>query len=279
MPVDLTRFDFYAKNFIHSDNIRAMSLEEIGQYIILLCESWLTGKDCTLPEDPKTLSNLCRGSKVTNKVLDMFPVVPELGRRRNDRLYEEWLTAVKRSEDGKAAVQARWNGGNTTVIRPYDIGNTPSEKLVLPKPSQANPNQINPSQEECDFRNITIKYRTGIGNKHSKSKWFREKYEYACRQFGEEAVLAEFEDWAESNKWRSDSLKDTGLRFFFSDLPELIEESAAVRKMETAPAAEQVEIDSVKETANAIARQEFERRHAEIEAEQENLKNLPNDQF
>jgi hypothetical protein len=112
---------------------------------------------------------------------------------------------------------------------------------------------------------------------------FRERYSAACAQFGEDAVLGEFDDWAASNQWRADSLRDTGLRFFFSDLPEMIEESAAVHKMEKSAKAETAESDSAAQAAILLGReagrQEFERRHAEVEAENSAISGMPADKF
>ena len=284
MPTDLTRFDFHVLRFMKSLDVMAMTDAEVGQYILLLSESWLIGDDCTLPDNVDLLARLARTEEVSPLVLKKFPVTDTKWghRRRNTILYAEWLNTLKRSDDGRKAVQSRPDR-STEFVRPYNDRTTNDVATMVPKPSQANSNQAEPNQESHDIHTITRKYRAAIGKSHSRSKFFAEKYETACRQFGEDAVIAEFEDWAESNKWRKDSLGNSGLRFFFSDLPEMIEESAAVHKMEKSAKAETAESDSAAQAAILLGReagrQEFERRHAEVEAENEQAKELPVDQF
>jgi len=263
MAVDLTRFDFNAKSFLHSDNVRAMTFEEIGQYVLLLCESWLTGKECTLPEDPMILRGLCRGARPTNKVLAMFPVVPQLGRRRNERLYMEWLNAVSRSESaserGQRGNEVRWGIAHESPKNRPAMADAIAEES--PKPSQANPNQTNPYQgKESNFSNIAIQYRTAMGRGHSKAKQFREKYVDVCSAHGEDAVLGAFSEWAESNVWRKEHLGNTGLRFFFSDVSDLIEERRTVEQMKP----KQLSEAEIKVINEAGSEEEYRRRIAPL---------------
>jgi len=103
MAADFTRFDFHAKRFYFSDSVRIMSAEEVGQYILLLVEAWMGGKDASLPDNPKMLARMARVDTVSDSVLAMFPIVQtELGpRRRNETLYAEWTAALERSETGR----------------------------------------------------------------------------------------------------------------------------------------------------------------------------------
>jgi len=127
---DFTRFDFHAKRFYFSDNVRIMSAEEVGQYILLMVEAWMGGKDASLPDNPKMLARMARVDVVSESVLAMFPVVEtEHGpRRRNKTLYEEWDAALKRSKQAKKNVDARWGNDptdeHTDEIPPYNDGNT-----------------------------------------------------------------------------------------------------------------------------------------------------------
>jgi uncharacterized protein YdaU (DUF1376 family) len=153
MSIDLTRFDFNAKRFVHSDTVRSMSLEEIGQFILLLSEAWLTGKDASLPDDAAALANMCRGRKVSPKVLLQFPLVPGTDRRRNEPLYKEWLAATKRSEGGRKSAEARW-GGNATAMRTHSDGTADELHTHMPKPYQSNPNQT--KQKEKAFAEAQV---------------------------------------------------------------------------------------------------------------------------
>jgi uncharacterized protein YdaU (DUF1376 family) len=49
-------FQFYPRDFLASDKVARMNLEELGMYILLLCYSWL-GEG--LPVNPKELARLC----------------------------------------------------------------------------------------------------------------------------------------------------------------------------------------------------------------------------
>src|SRR6266702_5497525 len=143
---DLTRFDFYAHRFVNSENVQAMSLEEIGQYILLMCAAWLTGKDASLPDNPKALATICRGVPVTELVLSMFPVAPETGRRRNARLYEEWLEAQGRVENGREFAERRWGNRKNGKNGCQPNGNPLATQWGAN--AQTKPIQTKPSQEE-----------------------------------------------------------------------------------------------------------------------------------
>lgn len=49
----------YVKRFLASKQVRAMTLEEVGAYTLLLCEQWDTA-DCMLPDDDQALANFSR---------------------------------------------------------------------------------------------------------------------------------------------------------------------------------------------------------------------------
>lgn len=224
--VDLTRFDFHAQRFMHSDNVRAMTLEEIGMYILLLTESWLTGKDASLPDSMEVFKTISRGKDVPKLVIDMFPVVETRwgARRRNPTLYCEWVEAVKRSDDGRMAVEKRWEKQRN--VTPSYERNTPVYTESIPKPSQADSNQTNPSQKDmagpCSFRNISTHYASFMGIGHSHSKKHVEKYHQACQKYGEDRVLEIFDEWAQSADWLRDKRDANGLNLFWKPLEDMI---------------------------------------------------------
>jgi len=289
MATDLTRFDFHAMRFWTSEAVESMKAEEVGQYILLLCKAWILGKDTSLPNDMSYLSSAAKG-KVSEKVLNRFPVVEtEWGpRRRNDVLYEEWLAANLRSTSARKSVESRWNNErNTNVSRTNDerntndireeIGRNTSSYTQSSQASQSN--QIKSNQGSGDFHNIAIKYRTAMGRGHSKAKTVRAKYAEVCSQFGEDAVLTAFEEWAESNQWRKDNLGNSGLRFFFSDLGDIIEETkavAALKPKETVVSEDEVE--RINREANEQALKDLEplkKKIREEEAAAEKLRSAP----
>jgi uncharacterized protein YdaU (DUF1376 family) len=112
------------RDFMSSPDVQIMTAEECGSYFFLLQNAWLSGQDCTLPNDPERLAKLARVAKLSETVLGKFKLDKE-GRLYNPRLLDEWKEAIKRSKDGKKAIQTRWekkvrqnNDRDTTVSAP-----------------------------------------------------------------------------------------------------------------------------------------------------------------
>jgi uncharacterized protein YdaU (DUF1376 family) len=111
----LTRFDFDAGDFLSSPDVASMTATEIGQYVLLLCAAWLSGKDATLPNDPKVLAKLARAPRgVSPKVFAKFKVCSgDTNLIYNPRLSQEWDAALdraqRRHEKAQKAAESRWN--------------------------------------------------------------------------------------------------------------------------------------------------------------------------
>lgn len=242
---DLTRFDFHAMRFIHSEDVLAMSAEEVGQYILLLCHAWLSGKDASLPSDKDSLARFARVDKISPRVMKKFDLVDTAwGKRfRNETLYAEWMKAQERSDNGKKAVTTRWNNERADLVipKPYNsntdvsTSNYPSQAI----PSRTEPDQTNQSNDSGDFKNLAIRYRRAFATRLSGSKNVRQRYSEACRQFSENIVLEMFDNWSQTAGWIKDwaaegKLRTDGLKGFYNQLPEMLEIEAEVKKDETA---------------------------------------------
>ena len=284
MP-DLTRFDFHAFRFMYSEDVRSMSACEVGQYILLMCEAWLSGKDASLPDDLKILALWARCEQVSDKVLAKFPVVDtEIGpRRRNARLYSEWCKVLERqevaSENGK-------KGGSSTSVYKSDAARengklggrpkNPTETQALTQ-TQTNPNQAVPNQTktfEHYFKNLAVRYRKSFHVNLSHGAMQKQEYANACAKFGEDVVLEKFESWAPDNMWIQERRHTNGLRQFYEALPSMVEADAS-----TAWETEQTKIDltlaaRASEEGNRLAiaeRDEHLRKIAEEEKLAENF--------
>jgi uncharacterized protein YdaU (DUF1376 family) len=113
-PVRLTRFDFDAADFLSSPDVASMTATEIGQYVLLLCAAWLSGKDATLPNDPKVLAKLARAPRgVSLRVMEKFKVCStKADLIYNSRLSQEWDAAQdraqRRHEKARNAAKSLW---------------------------------------------------------------------------------------------------------------------------------------------------------------------------
>lgn len=235
MP-DLTRFDFYAMRFTHSEAVTMMSAQEVGVYMLLLCRSWLMGKEASLPDNLQFLAREGRVSEVSQIVLDQFPVVEtSLGpRRRNKTLHQVWIEAQARvelaAENGRRGNEKRW--GSDRVATGSGSGGD-SFGIANPSlnPTQSDPTQSDASQPEQhaggSFKNLKRVYVAVIGSSPNGGKDAAVKYDDVCRKYGEGVVLDKFNAWAVDKKdWLQNNCRagaGGGLRFFFEDLESLVE--------------------------------------------------------
>lgn len=118
---------------MNSEDVESMSDAEVGQYILLLCKSFVSGKAASLPDDLLYLAKVARCTKVSDLVLKKFPMVETTWgrRRRNEAMYGEWLSAADRSasasERGKKGNEIRWSGYES----PKDLVEDQWSKLVI----------------------------------------------------------------------------------------------------------------------------------------------------
>lgn len=278
MAIDLTRFDFHVLRFMKSLDVMAMTPEEIGEYILLLSESWLIGDDCTLPDDMKLFATLARTDKVSPKVLKKFPVIPDTeewgGRRRNPILYEEWRAAEKRSLDSSE----KGRKGNEIKYSPQ---RDRSEAVAIPvrpdptspKPNRAEPirtkpNQSDPDQCQGDFKFIRTRFRSFFHLKPADREKDVLEYLQACSSYGEDWVLAQFDLWAPENMWVREKKNRFGLSTFYKELAEIREADSlssareSVQKLDTS-AVDLGYVEEQKAREAAVAAEELAKREKE----------------
>lgn len=114
-------FQFYPSDWLGSQRVQMLTLEEEGAYIRLLASCWQHG---SIPADPEMAAKIIgKGGSTTlaTTVLTMFQPAKEQGRMTHDRLELErekqaaWR--AKSSAGGKKSAEMRSNlkGGSTTV--------------------------------------------------------------------------------------------------------------------------------------------------------------------
>jgi uncharacterized protein YdaU (DUF1376 family) len=109
-------FPFYVQDFSSDGIVEAMTTQQVGAYILLLCKSWREDPPGSLPSNDLTLS---RWSRMTSDewtasrdgVLAAFTLGTD-GRYYQKRMREEYKKLVdlykKRSDAGRTAAKERW---------------------------------------------------------------------------------------------------------------------------------------------------------------------------
>ena len=103
MPAErLPYFPFFARDFLASSKVMAMSAEEVGCYTLLLCTAWGQEPVGTLPADDAVLARWCRVSietwaTIRGRVLAPF-TLGEDGRWHQPRMEAEAVTARAKYE-------------------------------------------------------------------------------------------------------------------------------------------------------------------------------------
>lgn len=132
-------FLFNVADWLLSDTIAIMTVEQEGAYIRLLARQW-HDETCTLPDDDEVLSRLSRlnGKWATEGKLvrSCFqPMRDQPGRIANPRLYEEWISANERlekwTENGRKGGRPKTQSKPMGIPRANPLGN---QNLTQPEP-------------------------------------------------------------------------------------------------------------------------------------------------
>lgn len=146
-------FPFYPDHFACDGVVEAMTTEEVGAYILLLCKAWREEPAGSIPSDDGVLA---RWARLSPEVWERCkPGVLRAFTARNGRLYQKRLesefakfraTTRRKSQHGKAAAEARWkkDGRNSNPQPPLYAGALP---MHCPSNADAVPND---AKEEKD---------------------------------------------------------------------------------------------------------------------------------
>jgi uncharacterized protein YdaU (DUF1376 family) len=174
-------FSFYPYEFIEDENVVAMTMEERGIYITLLCRQWVNG---SIPADIPSLARMLNRTPAEMETLwaaiaPCFPPHPELADRvANARLERERNESLRRiagaSAGGRAsaeskrkrkstAVQPELNGGSTAVQPELNSGSTGVQRQSKSTPCNVVScnNKERPAETDLtvEFRNIYPAHR------------------------------------------------------------------------------------------------------------------------
>lgn len=137
-------FPFYVRDFASDGKVEAMTTEEVGAYILLLCKAWLEEPPGTLPADDAVLARWARVDPVTwstcsARVLAPFTLSSRDNRYVQKRMqleYQKLLHTLQgRSEGGRRGAQTRWgeNGVGRVCMGESDVSdNTHTTEPMAP---------------------------------------------------------------------------------------------------------------------------------------------------
>lgn len=228
---DFSRFPFHVIRFLSSDAVDKMTAEEVGQYILLLCRSWVRGKDACLPDDLEYLARHARVGKVSPLVLSKFPVVEtsEGPQRRNPVLYQEWIASTSEEKEKVSTESLIYN----ILYNKKESSNT--ESSVYKGTSNTTKPYI---KEEKQVKYNTDKFKYADKFKYIQTRWLAifktqlfnslknvSAFNEACQKYGEDVVTSHFDDWAKNNFERIQALERPGffLSFYTNDLEIILE--------------------------------------------------------
>lgn len=135
-------FKFYIDDFLSSDDVRAMSVAEIGAYVLLLCTAWGQEPPATLPDDD---TRLARWAQMTpeewakSRPAVLAPWRPAGNGRlvspRLKREHEEMQRASRaKQEAGRSGAAVRWQGHSRAMADPWQNDASPESRVQSPDP-------------------------------------------------------------------------------------------------------------------------------------------------
>lgn len=180
-------FKFYPKDWLTSNTIILMTLEQTGAYIGLLCNAW-SEDCCTLPREPDLLKRLAKWNDEQHgdfaPVLACFPLTRNGKRRHNPRLSKERLEATtyrdKQSDGGRKGMESRYR--KPPVVR--TVKDRSADALAC---------------TVIDFDTFWAAYPNKVGPKAARKAWDRAKDKPVIAE-----VLNALDRAKKSQKWTKD---------------------------------------------------------------------------
>ena len=129
-------FPFYVNNWLSSARVSAMTLEQQGAYVRLLCFAWNSGA-AALPQDQALLASLSalqsRWDAVSGPIMACFHV-GEDGKLHNEKLDECWTSAcsfsASRSRAGVRSGAVRRQHSATSVEHMFNKCSTRDDQVL-----------------------------------------------------------------------------------------------------------------------------------------------------
>jgi uncharacterized protein YdaU (DUF1376 family) len=202
-------FSFYPYDFMGDENVIAMTLEERGAYITLLCRQWANG---SIPADVPALARILKRTTTEMEMLwpavsPCFPGHPVLENRlANTRLELERELTIKRikgaSKGGKTAAENRRRSKLTSTGEVVDLDRSSTPEVVNPYVMYCSNNKESKSESQDakwgEFRSLYPAHR--LDEEPALRAWL-------SREGEADAILAGTRLWVASDDWTADGGK------------------------------------------------------------------------
>lgn len=162
------------------------------------------------------------------EILDEFEKVGLLTRQSDEKgkVWGFWVGIEKRLPS--ESTRERYKKGMSSVfngVQNLTIESRQDHDNIVPRLDRIRLDKIS---KEADFRNLAVRYRRAFHVNLSHGNIQKEQYAKNCQEFGEDAVLEQFDSWAPENLWIKERKHTNGLRQFYDALPAMIEAGAAI---------------------------------------------------
>lgn len=159
-------FQFYPADFTSDSKVEAMSTEEVGAYMLLLCKAWREEPPGSLPDDDRTLARWTRltpdrWAEIRSSVLAPFTLGTD-SRWHQKRMRLEFTELIKRrrlrAKAGKTGADARWQTHSNRTVLPMANDSSSSSSSVSssnnPPPPPMNGNHHPPPADDALRREV-----------------------------------------------------------------------------------------------------------------------------
>lgn len=206
-------FLFYPDDFSSDGKVEAMSTEQVGAYILLLCKSWREKPPGSLPSDDSLLAKWARvssdrWSEIRSGVLApyTFGTDSRWHQKRQRAEYDKLMSRRREcSKAGKSSANKRFR---TTVEQPFNI--------PIPSPFSSKDLNTNTAHKprDCDlpgFRLFWHAYPNQVGEPAALRQWLSK-----VRDDGNwPEVIRGLEKWKSSGNWDNPKYIPNPARFLY----------------------------------------------------------------
>lgn len=178
-------FQFYPKDFLTDSHVVAMTLQELGAYVRLLCICWL---DRSLPAEPACLARLCRVSPAC--FARLWPALKPCFAELDGRLVQPRMERERAKQESYRAMKAAAgkNGGRPKAEPKQDESTSQPAEKQTPSRTEAKESppisdlrsaisdlQKEPSSADADFEVFRLAYPANrrVGGKLARAAFSR----------------------------------------------------------------------------------------------------------